>query len=155
MYEELVTALRQMQDWDTMDFNDETGYATEIIKEAAIALEELNAIAESNWRSVETWAKIATEAVETYEEMNKSKWIKFTFRPLTEREKAKFPGRISIIDCKIPNDGEEIIVSDGKWVWTDTFGTDGFGWWLNGDYDYDLEDLWWMPLPEPPKEEEK
>ena len=47
MYEELVTALRQIQDWNAMDFDDETGYAKEIIGEAADAIEELSAKVDS------------------------------------------------------------------------------------------------------------
>lgn len=68
MYKELITALRQMQNWDAIDFNDETSYAIEIIGEAADAIEKLN-VFNLIWQEA---AKIALET-EPY-------WISVTER---------------------------------------------------------------------------
>ena len=79
-------------------------------------------------------------------------WIKFTLRPLDEYEREEYPEEWSgIFDCKLPEDGQEILVSNGRYVWMDTFfngGSDG----CYLDSDDELEDCWWMPLPELPKE---
>ncbi len=54
--------------------------------------------------------------------------------------------------CQIPDDGEDILVSDGNSVWEDA--------WCEADEGYglesgtDLKNLAWMPLPEPYKENE-
>lgn len=54
--------------------------------------------------------------------------------------------------CQIPDDGEDILVSDGNNVWEDA--------WCEADEGYglesgtDLKNLAWMPLPEPYKENE-
>lgn len=82
---------------------------------------------------------------------SKPKWIKFKSRPLTEEEKEEHPEWVYIMDCKLPDDGQEIFVSNGRYVWTDTFYNDADGCYLDGDSE--LEGKWWMPLPEPPKED--
>lgn len=39
--DELVNALRELSDWGTMDYEEDTSYASRIAKEAAKAIEEL------------------------------------------------------------------------------------------------------------------
>ena len=80
------------------------------------------------------------------------KWIPFTMRELTTDEKEEHPEWDYIMDCKLPDDGEEILVSNGKFVWSDTFINDGDGCYLDGDTE--LDGCAWMPLPEPWRGEE-
>lgn len=77
-------------------------------------------------------------------------WIPFTKRPLTDEEKEEYPDWIYILDCPLPDDGQEILLSNGKYVWTDTFFNDD-GCYLDGGDDID-EGMAWMPMPEPYKE---
>lgn len=90
------------------------------------------------------------EAADAIEKLSKPKWIKFAVRELTADEKEDHPDGCYIMDCEKPDDNEEILVSNGKRVSTDTYCVDGDECYL--DSGWDLEDCWWMPLPEPPKE---
>ena len=80
------------------------------------------------------------------------KWIPFTMRELTTDEKEEHPEWDYIMDCKLPDDGEEILVSNGKFVWSDTFINDGDDCYLDGYTE--LDGCAWMPLPEPWRGEE-
>jgi len=80
------------------------------------------------------------------------KWIPFEEREMTAEEKECHPEWGYILDCKLPDDNEEILVSDGKYVWFDTFYNDGDGCCL--DSDRELDGCAWMPLPEPWRGEE-
>lgn len=91
---------------------------------------------------------------EVYQAMNDipsaepdQKWIPFTKRELTTEEKEEHPEWDYIMNCELPDDGEEILVSNGKFVWSDTFINDGDGCYLDGDTE--LDGCAWMPLPEP------
>ena len=77
-------------------------------------------------------------------------WIPFTRRPMTEEEQEDYPNCTFIFDCDLPDDGDEILVSNGRFVWMDTFCTDIDGCYLDGGDDID-EDMAWMPLPKPYK----
>ena len=48
------------------------------------------------------------------------KWIPFTI------------GEDGLLNCKLPEEDEEILVSGGGSVWEDTFMTDGEDYWLAG-----------------------
>ena len=76
-------------------------------------------------------------------------WIPFKKRPLTDEEKQEYPDWTYIFDCPLPDDEEEILLSNGKYVWTDTFINDGECY-LDGGDDID-EGMAWMPLPKPYK----
>lgn len=80
------------------------------------------------------------------------KWIPFTMRVVTAEEKEEHPEWDYIMDCKLPDDGEEILVSNGKFVWSDTFVNDGDGCYLDGGTE--LDGCAWMTLPEPWRGEE-
>ena len=76
-------------------------------------------------------------------------WIPFKKRPLTDEEKQEYPDWTYIFDCPLPYDEEEILLSNGKYVWTDTFINDGECYLDSGD---DIDDgMAWMPLPKPYK----
>lgn len=98
----------------------------------------------------ERYKSLLTRAADAIEELSKPGWIKFKTRPLTEEEREGHPEWVYIMDCKLPDDGQEILVSNGRYVWMDTFCNDADGCYLDGDSD--LEGLWWMEKPEPPKE---
>ena len=75
-----------------------------------------------------------------------NKWIKVT----TER----IDGTVKLT-CPLPEHDREIIVSDGKITWCDTFIRDGNECWLY-DSGKNIDEIKaWMPLPEPHREEEE
>ena len=78
------------------------------------------------------------------------RWRKFEFREPTEEEKADHPDWGYVME-NVPDDGEEILVSNGIYVWKDEFCDDGVECYL--DSGRDMEDCWWMPMPQPPKGE--
>lgn len=77
-------------------------------------------------------------------------WIKVKVRELTPEEQEEYPGQGLIWDMKTPEDGDEILVSDGKSVWTDIWVdySDGSG--FEQTYSDEYEHLWWMLYPKPP-----
>lgn len=89
----------------------------------------------------------AIENLPSAEPEPERRWIPFTMREVTAEEKEVYPEWDSILDCKLPDDGEEILVSNGKYVWLDTFINDCDGCYLDGGDD--VEGLAWQPLPEP------
>ena len=78
-------------------------------------------------------------------------WIPFTRRPMTEEEQKDYPNCTFMFDCVLPDDGDEILVSNRRFVWMDTFCSDIDGCYLECGDDIG-EDMAWMPLPEPYKE---
>lgn len=82
------------------------------------------------------------------------KWIPFTRRPPTEEEKEENPEFCYYLDGRLPDDGEEVLVSNGRSVWVDTFSYDGdgVGFECCGAIE---EDMAWMPMPKPHKGEQE
>jgi hypothetical protein len=78
-------------------------------------------------------------------------WTPITFRPLTEEEKAEHPDWCYIIDSPTPDDGEDILVSNGRAVWADVWGNNGVECYLESDHE--LEGVAWMKMPTPWKKE--
>ncbi|HFI0464410.1 TPA: hypothetical protein ACGO1T_001757 [Streptococcus suis] len=77
------------------------------------------------------------------------KWIKLVSRPLTEEEKADGYAYDFMWDCTTPEIDEEVLVSDGEYVWTDTWVECGEGVCFENT---ECDELYWMPLPDPPTE---
>lgn len=77
-------------------------------------------------------------------------WIPFTRRPMTEEEQKDYPNCTFMFDCVLPDDGDEILVSNGRFVWMDVFCNDIDGCYLDSGADI-YEDMAWMPLPKPYK----
>lgn len=94
------------------------------------------------------WGEATDMAIEALSANAVQGWIPFTRRPMTEEEQKDYPNCTFIFDCVLPDDGDEILVSNGRFVWMDTFCTDIDGCYLDGGDDID-EDMAWMPLPEP------
>ena len=92
-------------------------------------------------------------------EYKETGWIPLKTRPMTEEETEHYfeytDMRIDdtyiILDCPLPDDGQEVLVSCGDMVCVDTFVKDNDGCYFEG---LDIDDVEaWMPLPEPYKAE--
>lgn len=84
-----------------------------------------------------------------FEELHKvNEWILFKKREATKEEKEMYEWDY-VLDCEIPNDGQEILVSDGEVVWSDVFINFGDCYGLESNTE--LTGLAWMSLPEPYK----
>lgn len=86
---------------------------------------------------------------------NKGEWIPITYRPMTEEEKEHYSEQIGcdkedldvMFNCRLPDDGEEVLITVFGEVETDIFYRDGD--WYSFE-NRDIEDVRaWMPLPEP------
>jgi hypothetical protein len=86
------------------------------------------------------------------------RWIPLTKRPMTDEEREYYrewsdveEGSM-ILNCPLPEDGQEVLVSYGGYVCTDTFCKDD-GCYFEG---VDIDDVdAWQPLPQPYREVEK
>ncbi len=96
------------------------------------------------------WITLAADALELMKE-REPQWTPITFRPLTEEEKAEHPEWCYIIDSPTPDDGEDILVSNGRAVWADVWGNNGVECYLESDHE--LEGVAWMKMPTPWKKE--
>ena len=80
------------------------------------------------------------------------RWIPFKTRPLTKEEKEEHSEWDGILDCKLPDDGQRILVSISvrghECVQYDEFYMDD-GCYLDSGYEIGTEAVAWMPLPEP------
>lgn len=101
----------------------------------------------------DAWALTCVDNAPTIEPR---KWIPFHKRELTEEEQEMYPEWSYYLDCELPEDGDEILISSPTWgVYQDTFNNEGSdGCYLEGDEEID-DGMAWMPLPEPWKEEEE
>ena len=83
------------------------------------------------------------------------RWIPFKTRPLTKAEKEEHPEWDGILDCKLPDDGQRILVNVSvrghESVQYDEFYTDD-GSYLDSGYEIGTEATAWMPFPNPYKE---
>ena len=88
------------------------------------------------------------------------KWIPVTYRPMTEEEEKELCETLGIKEgsleewekrvftCHLPDDGQEILVSHGRYVQEDICSWDEYGCGLENNGDWDGVDAW-MPKPEP------
>lgn len=82
-------------------------------------------------------------------------WIPVKYHQISEKERAEESISNDIrymLDCKMPDDGQEILVTNGESTWQDTSFIDCDGYYLDSGYDW-IEITAWRPLPEPYKEE--
>ena len=94
--------------------------------------------------------EIAKRVVREVAEEYNNGWIKVEFHEITEQEREEnhIPDTITYwLDCRLPDNEEEIICTDGKKVWIDTN-------WIDDGYSLDSGQDWidivaWQPLPEP------
>ena len=142
-YEELIKSLRQCAEGSCAGCKNDLvqiGCRGLLQHEAADAIEELQKLTDAQLDIIKQY--------QAY--LDKTRWIKFVLRPLTEEEQREHPDWCYILDCRTPDDNQEILVSDGRYVWTDTFYQDGDQCYLDGGAE--LENCWWQPMPQPPKE---
>lgn len=101
---------------------------------------------------------IAIEALQK----SKKEWIPTKWHKITEEERERecYPKDLQIIlDCQMPNDDEEVLVTvkgrnGNLYVGNDTCYYDGSYYSLDSGYDWVDDVVAWMPLPEPYKESE-
>lgn len=82
-------------------------------------------------------------------------WIPVKYHQISEKERAEqflSKGIQYMLDCKMPDDGQEILVTNGESTWQDTSFIDCDGYYLDSNYDW-IEITAWQPLPEPYKED--
>ena len=92
--------------------------------------------------------------------LKQTSWIPIKTRPMTEEEKEHFfeyadsrcDDTYTILDCPLPDDGQEVILSVNGYVSTDIFCRDSaYGCYFES---YDIDDVdAWMPFPESYKAE--
>ena len=89
------------------------------------------------------------------------RWIPLTKRPMTDEEREHYfeytdmriDDTYTILDCPLPDDGQEVLVSWGGNVGNDVFIQDNEGCYFEG-MDIDEVDAW-MPLPKPYEPQER
>lgn len=100
------------------------------------------------WKDPEDYGiQMAEEALE--KEPSILEWIEFKLREITEEKEyfSEFDPRF-MWDCKLPKDGQYVLISDGSSVWIDLFHD--YGVYGCGIEQADLEEgMAWMPLPKP------
>ena len=75
-------------------------------------------------------------------------WIEVKIRPLTEEEKEIYEdGCEFIYDCELPDDGDEVLISNRYGVAFTNFYTD-YGCYFE-NYEDEGDVLAWMPIPKP------
>lgn len=82
-------------------------------------------------------------------------WIPVKYHQISEKERAEESISNDIrymLDCKMPDDGQEILVTNGETTWQDTSFIDCDGYYLDSGYDW-IEITAWQPLPKPYKED--
>lgn len=132
-----------------------------MIGEQVADLREKALIFENSGCATDGIVKTFRKAADTIEQLSEKlainsqppadQWIPVTYHEATEEEKEAYGEFPYMLDCKLPDDGEEILVcTKSGCVWTDTFFNDD-GCYLDGGYDF-TELAAWMPLPEPYKE---
>ena len=92
----------------------------------------------------------------------KNGWIPVKYHQISEKEREEESisrdiiclhfKRYYMLDCKMPDDGQEILVTNGETTWQDTSFIDCDGYYLDSNYDW-IEITAWRPLPEPYKED--
>lgn len=85
-------------------------------------------------------------AIEAIEKQMNDRWIPF----VSEYDKYY---EMEMLQGKLPEENEEILVTDGVDVWSDTFVRDGIECYLDGGREFVDDVIAWRPLPEPYKGE--
>ena len=81
-------------------------------------------------------------------------WIPVKYHKISKKERAEESISNDIqymLDGKMPDDGQEILITNGKTTWQDTSFIDCDGYYLDSGYDW-IDITAWRPLPEPYKE---
>lgn len=76
-------------------------------------------------------------------------WKKLKKREANEEEKNQ--GHTFVWEGETPELFNEVLISDGEYVWVDTWNDLGFG--IGFGSVYADEECWWLPFPPAPREE--
>ena len=165
---EVITGLFRIKDWANFGLTHrwmmDDGYekmkeyadnAIALLKAMDVTPEELERLKKCRHECkidclLEHYEKIKAER-DALLKAQEPKWTPITFRALTEKEKAEHPDWCYIIDSPTPDDGDEILVSDGDNVWADVWCNNGE--WCSLESDHELEDVAWMKMPTPWRKE--
>ena len=111
-------------------------------------------------------ARMAIMNAPTVEARPTGEWIPVKDRPMTEEEEKELCEELGIEEgsledwekrvftCPLPDDGQEILTSIGRYVQEDICSWDEYGCGLENNGDWDGVNAW-MPKPEPYKEGEE
>ena len=95
----------------------------------------------------------AIEIVKKESEKYNNGWIPFVQREMTEDEKESFGDLNFMLDCQLPDEDEEILITykfkDELYVYVDTFMRDGSECYLDSGRDFVTEAVAWMKKPQP------
>lgn len=105
------------------------------------------------------YVKVIQDMVEQFladleQDEKENGWIPIKYHQISEKERAEeFLSKDIqyMLDCKMPDDGQEILVTNGETTWQDTSFIDCDGYYLDSNYDW-IDVTAWRPLPEPYKE---
>jgi len=99
----------------------------------------------SSLRELEAFEYFYNLLMDTLEKQLSGGWIQF---------EAEYDEdlKMDMLQGHLPDDEQEIIVTNGKTVWIDTFMRDGIECYLDSGDGLGGEVIAWMPLPEPYKE---
>ena len=118
------------------------------------AIDEIKEIYE--WHDNVTKERIIEHFKQLPSAQPEQRQIPFKTRPLTEEEKEEYPEWDCILDCKLPDNGQRILVAirirGHEEVQQDEFYSDD-GSYLDSGYEIGTEAVAWMPFPEPYREE--
>ena len=87
------------------------------------------------------------------EDEKENGWIPVKYHKISKKERAEESISNDIqymLDCKMPDDEQEILVTNGETTWQDTSFIDCDGYYLDSNYDW-IEITAWRPLPDPYK----
>ena len=119
-------------------------------KEAIEAIQEIVIAEKGSFVQPTLTDKLWLDAMEAaIEALEQTEWIPITYRDADEDEQED--GVIYMLTCPLPEEGEEVLVSSGKYIRIDTMCYDD-GWHFDSCGDMKDVDAW-MPLPKPYRSE--
>ena len=93
------------------------------------------------------------ENIDNWTEEYNNGWIPFVQREMTEDEKESFGDLNFMLDCQLPDEDEEILITykfkDELYVYVDTFMRDGSECYLDSGRDFVTEAVAWRKKPQP------
>ena len=115
-------------------------------KEAIEIIQEIVITEKGSYVQPTLTDKLWLDAMEAaIEALEATEWIPITYRDADEDEQED--GVIYMLTCPLPEEGEEVLVSSGKYIRIDTMCYDN-GWYFDNYGDISDVDAW-MPLPKP------
>lgn len=97
----------------------------------------------------------AIDTIKQEAEKYNNGWIPFVKREITEDEKESFGDLNFMLDCQLPDEDEEILITykfkDELYVYVDTFMRDGSECYLDSGRDFVKEAVAWRKKPHPYK----